>query len=90
MREISNNTMNGSLMTGISKKKYIREVRGMKRYIYVAYGIDMEIDYAVVEVFAYNQEQAMNAAIVKFELAGIDCDTIELFDEEFMKRCRIL
>lgn len=62
----------------------------MKKFIYVAYGIDMEIDYAIVEVLADNQEEAIQLATDDFESAGIDFDTIEPFDEIFMKRVGIL
>lgn len=62
----------------------------MKKFIYVAYGIDMEIDYVIVKVFADDQEQAIRVASDKFESAGIDWDTIEPFDEIFMKRVGIL
>lgn len=57
----------------------------MQMFQWVAYGLDM-FGYVVIEIEGMSYAESHEKAVEQFKQSGLDFDTIEPFDKNFIKR----
>lgn len=62
----------------------------MKKIKWVAYGLDMPLDYVIVETEGETVKESHNKAVELFQENKVDFDTVEMVTVDFLKRTGFL
>lgn len=62
----------------------------MLKIKWVAYGLDMALDYVIVETEGESIKETLDKALELLKENKIDCDTVEMVNTDFLRRSGVL